>query len=538
MSMIVILFQMETLKTMLISLLHNQMDRVTLMNSLFKLKVDFSEESTSVILSYRLRVVILERLINQEDNVIRKANYQRLKCEAEAYLKYQQEKLDCAKYKCSLAGCLFECTRHRDYLRHVNRVHPKEGNLKCQYGLTCSQAFSTLALLKEHINRAHPATATSSRANVDPAAVLAGVSCRCTVDKCGGVQFTSVSLLLLHLRNYHTKQGEIVCCVFEGCNKKYDNHHGLRTHFDYHKRSGKIQLKPGNRVHCEEDPAETVNWPGPDIQVSNDDEVAQDNEEFSNQENLLDDEVGIVTDDDNHDDCDNIAAVDEVFMMAYCDFLNRMTNFQFIPQTSVQSISEEFFKNYLKSNDVKAVVLKKSLLKNVPGITLENIEKVVKDVSSNDAFLNAQESLDTEYKRVNYLKENFIYVEPKEIVFNPKEVKNGSNPKAVMHYVPIIKSVINIVQDSSFRKATENNISDVSSSILKDIKDGEIYKSNPYFIENPDALVLILYSDAVELVNPLGAGRGKHKVGLHIENKIIGSYGLIPPPSQKNHPFK
>ena len=185
-------------------------------------------------------------------------------------------------------------------------------------------------------------------------------------------------------------------------------------------------MKPGNRVHCKEDPAETLNWPEPDVQVSNDDEVAQENKEFSNQENLLDDEVDIGTDDDIYDDCDNIAAADEVFIMAYFEFLNRMTNFQFIPQTSVQSISEEFFKNYLKSNDVKADVLKKSLLKNVQGITLENIEKVVKDVSSNDAFLNAQESLDTEYKRVNYLKENFIYVEPEEIIFNPKEVKNGS----------------------------------------------------------------------------------------------------------------
>ena len=67
---------------------------------------------------------------------------------------------------CSLAGCLFE------------------RNLKCQYGLTCSQAFSSLDLLKDHIDRAH-ATAKPSKANVDSAAVLAGVSCKCTVDKCG-----------------------------------------------------------------------------------------------------------------------------------------------------------------------------------------------------------------------------------------------------------------------------------------------------------------------------------------------------------------
>ena len=39
-----------------------------------------------------------------------------------------------------------------------------------------------------------------------------------------------------------------------------------------------------------------------------------------------------------------------------------------------------------------------------------------------------------------------------------------------------------------------------------------MYKKNPFFLRNPEALTLILYSDAVEVVNPLGAGRGKHKV--------------------------
>ena len=140
---------MEALKTLLISVSQNQMDRISLMNSLLKFKVNFSEESTSMILSYRLRLVLLERLVVQEDNIMRKADYQRLKCEAENYLKYHQEKLVSAKYKCSLAGCLFECTRHRDYLRHVNKVHPNERNMKCQYGLTCTQAFSSLVLLNK-----------------------------------------------------------------------------------------------------------------------------------------------------------------------------------------------------------------------------------------------------------------------------------------------------------------------------------------------------------------------------------------------------
>ena len=54
--------------------------------------------------------------------------------------------------------------------------------------------------------------------------------------------------------------------------------------------------------------------------------------------------------------------IDDVFMMALCDFINRLTNFQFIPQTSVQIISEEYLKNYLKSNEDKASTLRKSVI--------------------------------------------------------------------------------------------------------------------------------------------------------------------------------
>ena len=47
---------------------------------------------------------------------------------------------------------------------------------------------------------------------------------------------------------------------------------------------------------------------------------------------------------------------------------------------------------------------------------------------------------------------------------------------------------------------------------LRDVKDGGAFKENAYFQENPDAYSILLYSDAVELTNPLGAGRLKHKV--------------------------
>lgn len=47
---------------------------------------------------------------------------------------------------------------------------------------------------------------------------------------------------------------------------------------------------------------------------------------------------------------------------------------------------------------------------------------------------------------------------------------------------------------------------------FSDISDGKSFKSNQFFIENPEGLKLILYQDAFEVVNPLGSAKKKHKV--------------------------
>ena len=47
---------------------------------------------------------------------------------------------------------------------------------------------------------------------------------------------------------------------------------------------------------------------------------------------------------------------------------------------------------------------------------------------------------------------------------------------------------------------------------LIDFKDGSSYKENSFFKSNPESYAAILYSDALEVKNPLGAARGSYKV--------------------------
>ena len=71
-------------------------------------------------------------------------------------------------------------------------------------------------------------------------------------------------------------------------------------------------------------------------------------------------------------------------------------------------------------------------------------------------------------------------------------------PKAVVHYVNVIETVRNLVQDPSFNNLIERtNVADHSDTKLRDVKDGQLFKMNPFFQENAGAYIMMLYSDAV-----------------------------------------
>ena len=318
---------MEAQRELLKASIQNQLDRLKLLNNLKKYKVIYNEESPTVILKYKLRLKLLENIIVSVGEDTEKLECIRLKKEAEEFLKFHNEKISSVNFKCTLAGCLFECNRHRDYLRHLQRVHPKESHLGCQYGLTCKKAFSSLALLKDHISQAHQ---SKSSALVVPSIVgLVDVPCMCSIAKCGGAQFSNIKTLMLHLRNYHAKKEEMVSCIFEGCSSKYDKATSLRIHFSkVHLKPGKFVLKSVNKVFTDPEPAcQGDAPPEPDL----DDAFLG---EIEDHHQLLEAEEEVEGSIEDLEDDGEPEVIDEVFMMAYCDFLNRLTNYQFIPPPS------------------------------------------------------------------------------------------------------------------------------------------------------------------------------------------------------------
>ena len=55
-----------------------------------------------------------------------------------------------------------------------------------------------------------------------------------------------------------------------------------------------------------------------------------------------------------------------------------------------------------------------------------------------------------------------------------------------------------------------------ADGLLGDVCDGTLFKTHPLFAKDPLSLQLLIYFDEIEVVNPIGAHRGIHKLGLLI----------------------
>jgi hypothetical protein len=126
---------------------------------------------------------------------------------------------------------------------------------------------------------------------------------------------------------------------------------------------------------------------------------------------------------------------------------------------------------------------------------------IVEEMSSNP-YLKLSEKFGSYYHVDKHVRSSpvFKYIEPQEIKLPEPEMKKFS-------YISVIDTICTIVTDPTFRPAEP-----MDDGFLRDVKDGSAYKENGYFRNNPEAFTLLLYSDALELCNPLGARKGVHKV--------------------------
>ena len=174
-------------------------------------------------------------------------------------------------------------------------------------------------------------------------------------------------------------------------------------------------------------------------------------------------------------------------------------------------MSEEFLQKYKKSQKVAKKKLRIALHK-LDGLSNSATYDIVTEVFGEDLYLKAQELLNSQYKRTKFVKQSMQYVAPVELILNKTEVEVGK-PKDVVHYVPLITSLSNLLMDKTLSKMMSKiGTNDRKTGSISDVMDGTLSRSSVFFKNNSDALPLILYSDALEIRNPLGAARGVYKV--------------------------
>ena len=438
-------------------------------------------------------------------------------------------------YTCCLPGCMFTSERHIIYVRHLRQVHCNYPRLLCQFKHECLREFKDVDSLLSHIKDTH--TTSTAITACGSSIGCASMAVKCNMVSCGGKTFENVQLLMRHLNTDHIDEAR--SCIFKDCCTKFPPNSASRNHFRLkHTKIGKIEVKDTNIVH-RVDPQEKVDLSP--MNLDNDTPPYLEDTLSENYENAVLNQLEVETPEN-----DNESSLD-YFLSAYADFMNRMCNVHFIPYKTMQIIAAESLSQSQKSLEVKEIRLRKAL-KLHTSMDEDLTNDVINSVLREDGMFSAQKQLNSSYKWSKYITDNFKYTAPREMVLNSDEVKLGKAKDAV-HYVPVIETFKQMIEDYTFKKAQETFPSDSKMGVLADVLDGSVYRNNKFFQENPGAFAAIFYSDALEIVNPLGAARGKHKVvqifytlanvpkiqrsnidrmqlALIVKEKVIKKYGL------------
>lgn len=133
-----------------------------------------------------------------------------------------------------------------------------------------------------------------------------------------------------------------------------------------------------------------------------------------------------------------------------------------------------------------------------------------------DAFMDPFST--TAYGQNKTIRELFNPVNPEEVVVSQKIcwVKRGLSRVMALrgksfYYVPLIQSLKQLLTNPRiFTMLT--TVPQRSEGFLYDFTDGALFTSHPLYSQRPNALQILLYTDEIEICNPLGAHASANKL--------------------------
>ena len=490
----------DELKCYLTMIIRNEINKYALVNLAKKLNVSLNYEDSFFYQKKKVEHEILQHILQVDQS---EQFSERLE-EARSWLGKKKD----IGYSCTFTGCFWNGSKHRQYLEHVRRVHFLNKNILCNFGKKCPEQFDTVKALIKHTEDHHKKKQNQTLSRPENKESNMGLNLmtptRCNL--CSKI-FNCLKALMTHYNTVHFYESRP--CIFKNCQSVFNPESLSRQHFlRYHKRKEALELK---EEFCLLDETSQIRVDNLEDDINcNPGNEAEDNADDEFDDFVESAESGCEEEDSKEGNKVIQDSEKENFLKALCDFYNQLSHSYMVPHSTVQFIANQFLKISIKAHvEAKKEIEIKMKNEEISDFTIKEVLKVLE----NDSFLDAQQSLTSQYKRKQCLRENFKFIEPTEIVLNREAVKKGAK-KECYHYVNIIDSFRALIEDKNVIDAIEEagNEKPLDDDLLSDIKDGSLYKNLDYFKQNPEALVGTFYSDAIEIVSPLGAGKGRQKL--------------------------
>ncbi|XP_034239526.1 uncharacterized protein LOC117644297 [Thrips palmi] len=374
--------------------------------------------------------------------------------------------------------CKFCEHKARSVTSHLHHIRCHRNLSKFIYcGLGhCLRSFRTESCFRSHVIRNHKVYCSNRRTPNAPIPSDQHGKFVCGVQHCR-TEFFDHRKLMSHLRTDHLDSDLQIPCPFKNCGKTFTSSHSLSGHIS--KKHKKACQEQGTGQSVRTEPVELYNF----VQ-----ELPIDVEE-------------------NFNDIDVARpSSKEETLIGLAQFYQKLEYKHMVPASVTQYISSEL--RYLL-NDVN-----RTFLNNVTAV-LESeklppgqISDILSSVVEKDDLAGTCNALRSSYLRKKFYKDRFHFVLPEQV---PQE--NGS----FFYYVPIEQTLQAAFKNKNWDFASYKCPKPNENGLLKDFTDGEAFKQNTFFQENPDAIPLIIYQDGFELSNPIGPAK-------HLEHQLEGIY--------------
>ena len=379
------------------------------------------------------------------------------------------------RYNCCVQGCLYVTVVHAKYLKHYNSAHKRSSQkFICKLD-GCQREFISHCSARKHVEIQHHKQ-ESSVARRQSVLVEQLISIKCASMSCGKQSVSSVKQLKVHLK-FHFGQLEKVSCIFANCNYASDNYASLKMHFSRkHRKQDADELKVAFV-----DITEGANSSHPPACIPD----TTDEEEH---EDILYDE-GENDADEGEDDAEEdeeSPAVDEVFMRSLAISMNTWMNISGISYSTVNQIVTEIFDSYGLGAEVTKSRVK--VMMSSHGVSESIVHQVLDALATDDPFKHARKMLESEFKRKRYILEQFPNVLPETVKLNQINEELAS-----YQYVSIKESLKLLLEDETYIKQVASDPYYPEEDQIKDIRDGQGLKKNPFFTANTEAVPLLIF---------------------------------------------